>query len=127
MYKRQTHDCYSFFLESEEVIPFAEYRQFKTGLNDFPYPASFYLKVRSLRYPKEEVLAYARYFILNLQDQYPQWAFVASLPLTYEGDTLKIEVVNEIQLNALRELKPLLASLLEEVGLALNVETAIDG
>ena len=121
-----THDCYSFFLESEEVIPFAEYRQFKTRLNDFPYPASFYLKVRSLRYSKEEVLAYARYFILNLQDQYPQWAFVASLPLTYEGDTLKIEVVNEIQLNALRELKPLLASLLEEVGLALNVETAID-
>ena len=65
------NDCYHFFIASNEIIPFEEYRRFEKQLQTFPYPAKVSFEVTTPLYLKEEVLNYARYFILLLGQENP--------------------------------------------------------
>mgnify|MGYP002518081371 CR=1 FL=1 len=52
------NDCYHFFIASNEIIPFEEYRRFEKQLQTFPYPAKVSFEVTTPLYLKEEVLNY---------------------------------------------------------------------
>lgn len=119
-------DCYHFFIASDTTIPFEEYRQFKKQLETFPYPANVSFEVLTPLYLKEEVLNYAKYFVLELSETNPSWAFVSSLNMHYENDTLTFEVVNEIQLGTMTAFERRLEEALEQVGFKLFVKAKID-
>lgn len=119
-------DCYHFFIDSDACIPFEEYRRFQRQLKTFPYPACASFKVKSPLYLKEEVLQYAQYFIIQIAQNHPQWAFIQSLGLSYEKDTIQFEVVNEIQLSSIRDCETILERQMEQAGFLLHVKARID-
>ena len=119
-------DCYRFFLQSENCIPYDEYIRFEKGLAQFPYPASFEVDVSEQIYLKEEVLKYANLFIKRLIDRMPQYASLQGMPIEYDKDTIVIKVVNEILLKTTSTFSKYLRLELIDAGFNLNVRSEID-
>lgn len=120
------NDCYHFFIASNEIIPFEEYRRFEKQLQTFPYPAKVSFEVTTPLYLKEEVLNYARYFMLLLGQENPSWTFISDLKMSYDNDTILFEVVNEIQLSSMSSFERRLEQALEQVGFKVYVQAKID-
>ena len=119
-------DCYRFFLQSEDCIPYEEFIRFEKGLQSFPYKASFELEVREQLYLKEELLQYAKYCMIKLANSMQQYSFIPSLPIDFEKDTLTIKVVNEIQNKTTQTFTKYLQSELSDCGFEVYVKAQID-
>ena len=119
-------DCYRFFLQSEDCIPYEEFIRFEKGLQSFPYKASFELEVREQLYLKEELLQYAKYCMIKLASSMQQYSFIPSLPIDFEKDTLTIKVVNEIQNKTTQTFTKYLQSELSSCGFEVYVKAQID-
>lgn len=120
------NDCYHFFIQSDQCLPFDEYRRFQKQLTGFPYPAQASFHVKMPLYAKEEVIAYTRFFCQQLSLEAPQWSFAYDLPVQFEKDTVVFEAVNEIQLTSLKGFELRLEKALETVGFQVNVKIKID-
>lgn len=120
------NDCYHFFIKSDDIIPFDEYRQFQEALKQFIYPASARLQVINPLYPKDVVIQYATYFRLLLLQDYPKFLMAKELALDYQEDTLMLICISELQVDVLAPLANLLETKLKEAGFDIFVRCQLD-
>ena len=119
-------DEYRFYIGSYELIDFEEYCLFLKKLSQFPYPASCVFEYENKIYQVDLVLRYVQYFIHKIIKETPQWSFASELSMDYQGDTLTIFLVNQIQMVSLKTFNQLLEAELKIVGIDINVSFSID-
>lgn len=120
------HDnSYVFYITSSKIIPLEEIRVLFSAKDDFPYPCDFIFDWMS-SYSPDDVKEYALFIFNGLRGRFPQVEFIKQEHLIFEENTLKIEVVNDIQLNQLQHLYKIFDKYFNKFGIQIGFEAFID-
>lgn len=118
-------NSYVFYIVSSQIVPLQEIRILFAAKKEFPYPCDFIFDWMS-SYSKEDVLEYALFIFSGLKNRFPQISFIDQTHLSFEDNTLKIEVLNEIQLNQFKHLYKVFDKYFNKFGIQIGFEAFID-
>ena len=89
-------NSYVFYIVASHIVPLEEIRVLFAAKNEFPYPCDFIFDWMS-SYTDQDVKEYALFIFNGLKKRFPQIEFLNQDSLSFEENTLKMEVLNEIQ------------------------------
>lgn len=118
-------NSYVFYISCYQMIPLSEIRILFTAKKQFPYPCDFVFEWTN-SYSKEDVIDYAIFILQGLKSRYPQLQYIEDKHLSFEDDVLKIEVLNEIQLNQFQLLYKIFDKYFNKFGIQIGFEAYID-
>ena len=90
----------------------------------FPYPCDFIFDWMSSY--SQDVLEYALFIFDGLKKRFPQISYIKENHLSFEENTLKIEVLNEIQYTQLEHLYKIFDKYFNKFGIQIGFEAFID-
>ncbi|MEG0366310.1 MAG: PolC-type DNA polymerase III [Coprobacillus sp.] len=118
-------NSYIFYISCSRIAPLDEIRLLFAAKNEFPYPCDFIFDWMS-SYTGDDVKEYALFIFNGLQNRFPQIEFITNDHLIFEDNTLKIEVVNDIQLNQIQHLYKIFDKYFNKFGIQIGFEAFID-
>lgn len=116
---------FDFFISCSQIVPLQEIRILFSAKKEFPYPCDFIFDWMS-SYTTSDVLEYALFIFNGLKKRYPQVQFIEQDHLTFEDNTLNIEVLNEIQLNQIQHLYKIFDKYFNKFGIQIGFDAYID-
>ena len=118
-------NAYTFYIGSSHIVPLTEIRLLFAAKKEFPYPCEFLFNWAS-SYTAQDVIEYALFIFDGLKQRFPQIDFIDKELLTFENNTLQIEVVNEIQFQQLEKLYKIFDKYFNEFGMQIGFRAYID-
>ena len=118
-------NSYEFYISAAHIVPLNEIRILFSAKKEFPYPCDFIFNWMT-SYTSEDVKDYAMFIFHGLSNRFPQVSFIQEELLSFENNTLKIEVVNDIQLEQLKQLYPIFDKYFNKFGIQIGFEAYID-
>ncbi|MEG0276746.1 MAG: PolC-type DNA polymerase III [Coprobacillus sp.] len=118
-------NSYVFYISSSQIVPLDEIRILFAAKNEFPYPCDFIFDWMS-SYSDNDVKEYALFIFNGMRSRFPQVEFIKSEHLKFEENTLKIEVINDIQLNQIQHLYKIFDKYFNKFGIQIGFEAFID-
>lgn len=118
-------NSYIFSITAASIIPLEEIRLLFTAKKEFPYPCDFHFEWLSA-YQAEDVIDYALFIFDGLKQRFPQIDFIKKESLSFENNTLKIEVINDIQLHQMQKLYKIFDKYFNKFGIQIGFEAYID-
>lgn len=118
-------NSYTFYIGSAHIVPLNEIRLLFSAKNEFPYPCEFLFDWAS-SYTQKDVIEYALFIFDGLKQRFPQIDFIKEELLSFEDNTLRIEVVNEIQLQQLEKLYKIFDKYFNKFGMQIGFHAYID-
>lgn len=118
-------NSYVFYMSASHIIPLDEIRILFSAKENFPYPVDFIFDWMS-SYSATDVEQYAQFIFHGLKGRYPQIQFIEEENLSFENNVLKIEVLNEIQLQQLQHLYKIFDKYFNKFGIQIGFEAYID-
>lgn len=119
-------DHYIFYIKNDSIIPFEEYRLLMQNREYFPYPCEFHFVYENININDENLSYYVGYVLENLKKEHPVCQSITLDQIHFEEDQIKIETYNEIMLEQLATLKPIIAKQLKQFGIDKEVILYID-
>ncbi len=117
-------NSYEFHFTGSSLIPVDEMKILYTSKDRFPYPCEFVFHWLTQDY--ENIIDYAMFIFDNLKSRYPQLQNVSADLLSFHDHTLKIEVVNDIQLKSMESLCMLFPRYFLKFGIDIHFEVFIN-
>ena len=118
-------NSYVFYMSSYSIVTIDEIKLLFSAKNEFPYPIDFIFNWKCSYLP-EDVKEYAIFIIDGLKSKFPQLQFIKKESLSFHDNVLKIEVLNEIQLNQLQQLYNIFDKYFYRFGFSIDFEAYID-
>ena len=118
-------NSYVFYIVASHIVPLEEIRVLFAAKNEFPYPCDFIFDWMS-SYTDQDVKEYALFIFNGLKKRFPQIEFLNQDSLSFEENTLKMEVLNEIQLNQLQHLYKIFDKYFSKFGIQIGFDAYID-
>lgn len=118
-------NTYTFYICSSHIVPLTEIRLLFAAKKEFPYPCEFLFDWAS-SYTTQDVIEYALFIFDGLKQRFPQIDFINKELLTFENNTLQIEVVNEIQFQQLEKLYKIFDKYFNKFGMQIGFRAYID-
>ena len=118
-------NSYVFYIVASHIVPLEEIRVLFAAKNEFPYPCDFIFDWMS-SYTDQDVKEYALFIFNGLKKRFPQIEFLNQDSLSFEENTLKMEVLNEIQLNQLHHLYKIFDKYFSKFGIQIGFDAYID-
>ena len=118
-------NSYVFYISSTRIVPLNEVRLLFLAKAKFPYPCDFIFDWMS-SYTSQDVLEYALFIFDGLKKRFPQISYIKENHLSFEENTLKIEVLNEIQYTQLEHLYKIFDKYFNKFGIQIGFEAFID-
>lgn len=118
-------NSYVFYVSASHIVPLEEIRKLFSAKNEFPYPSDFVFDWMS-SYTAEDVQDYAMFILNGLKGRFPQIDFINEGSLSFEENTLKIEVLNDIQLNQMQQLYKIFDKYFNKFGIQIGFDAYID-
>lgn len=118
-------NAYTFYIGSSHIVPLTEIRLLFAAKKEFPYPCEFLFNWAS-SYTAQDVIEYALFIFDGLKQRFPQIDFIDKELLTFENNTLQIEVVNEIQFQQLEKLYKIFDKYFNKFGMQIGFRAYID-
>ncbi len=116
------HDAFTFHIRLESLLDYHEFIELQSHLDRFPYPCDFLFSLNKLFYREDDIANYFLYFCKHHAQDYPQLGCVEPSQIQLDRDLLRIELVNEIQLNSIEPLKPKLNEFFHTLGIDLFID-----
>ena len=88
-------NSYTFYIGASHIVPLTEIRLLFAAKKEFPYPCEFLFDWAS-SYTPQDVKEYALFIFDGLKHRFPQIDFIKEDLLSFENNTLEIEVINDI-------------------------------
>lgn len=120
-----SNHSYVFYISNDMIVPLQEVRILFSAKNEFPYTCDFIFDWMS-SYTSDDVLEYAMFIFNGLKNRYPQIEFIQPDVLSFDENTLKIEVLNDIQLNQMKQLYKVFDKYFNKFGIQIGFEAFID-
>ncbi len=117
-------NSYEFYFTGSHMIPLDEIQILYASKDHFPYPCEFIFQWFDHRY--DYIIDYSLFIFDSLKTRYPQLQTITSDLLSFHDNTLKIEVVNEIQLKSMESLCSLFPRYFHKLGLDIQFEVFIN-
>ncbi len=118
-------NSFVFFISSSKIAPLEEIRILFSAKNEYPYSCDFIFDWMS-SYTPDDVLEYALFIFNGLKNRFPQIRFIDQSHLSFEDNILKIEVINEIQLNQIQHLYKIFDKYFNKFGIQIGFEAYIN-
>lgn len=115
---------YTFLISSEHLLPLKEVTSLLDHREAFPYPAEF--EFESDSYTSDEVLDYADFIFHKLSRKHPELNSISKEALSFENNTLRIQVINEIMENQFKKDEPMFAYYFGRFGLPIRFAPCVD-
>ena len=119
------NNLYEFYIHSHSFIPFDEYKLLEDHKDDFPYPISFHLEYDELDYEHIDFSMYIGLIIEKLKKESLYFSTLTSDDVSI-SDKIKIQALNEIQLEQFMQQKSFIVQLFNQYGFSLDVDFVID-
>ncbi|MDE6952543.1 MAG: PolC-type DNA polymerase III [Erysipelotrichales bacterium] len=120
-----TDQSYVFYISAPHIISLKEVRLLFSAKKIFPYPCDFVFDWMS-SYTHNDVLEYALFIFEGLNHRYPQIQFIKQENISFQDNTLHIEVFNEIQLNQIQHLYKIFDKYFNKFGIQIGFKAFID-
>ena len=118
-------NSYTFYIGASHIVPLTEIRLLFAAKKEFPYPCEFLFDWAS-SYTPQDVKEYALFIFDGLKHRFPQIDFIKEDLLSFENNTLEIEVINDIQLNQLEKLYKIFDKYFNKFGMQIGFHAFID-
>jgi len=118
-------NSYVFYISATHIVPLYEIRVLFAAKKEFPYPCDFVFDWMS-SYTTQDVLEYTLFIFEGLKKRFPQVEYIKEEHLSFEDNTLKIEVLNEIQLTQLQHLYKIFDKYFNKFGIQIGFVAYID-
>jgi DNA polymerase-3 subunit alpha (Gram-positive type) len=118
-------NSYVFYVVASHIVPLNEIRVLFSAKKEFPYPCDFIFDWMS-SYTPTDVKEYALFIFNGLKSRFPQLEFIKEESLSFEENTLNIEVLNEIQLSQLQHLYKIFDKYFNKFGIQIGFNAYID-
>ena len=118
-------NSYVFYIAAPHIVPLEEIRILFSAKNEFPYPCDFIFDWMS-SYTPQDVKEYALFIFSGLKNRFPQIEFIKEENLSFDENTLNIEVLNEIQLSQLQHLYKIFDKYFNKFGIQIGFHAYID-
>ena len=118
-------NSYQFYIVSSSLLPLKEVRILFSAKKNFPYPCDFMFETIS-KYSKEDILEYSTFIFEGLLKRYPILKTLDQSKFDFRDNTLKMEVINEIQYNQTKELYKVFDKYFSKFGIHIGFEAYID-
>ena len=118
-------NSYVFYIVSSKIVPLQEIKILFSAKKMFPYPCDFIFDWMS-NYTDKDILEYALFIFGGLKNRFPQVNFIEKDHLSFEDQKLKIEVINDIQLNQFQHLYNIFNKYFSKFGIHIQFEAYID-
>jgi DNA polymerase-3 subunit alpha (Gram-positive type) len=121
----KTDNSYIFYIHSSSLLPVNEVQLLNASKKVFPYPCDFVFTTNQ-EYEEKDIIEYSQYIFTNLKQRFPILETIDIHKLKYVDNTLKIEVINEIQLNQIKGLINVFDKYFQHFGIHIHFEPFID-
>jgi len=118
-------NSYLFYIYASHIVPLKEIELLFKAKHQFPYPCDFIFDWMS-SYTQQDVKEYASFIFGELKNRFPQVSFITKDSLSFIENTLKIEVLNDIQLNQLKHLYKIFDKYFSKFGFQIEFDAFID-
>ena len=119
-------DEFYFYIKQNSLLNYDEYVKLISHLDRFPYPCHFQFELEKLFYREDDIAHYFTYFCKKYAAKYPQLSTVEPTHISLNRDLLKVELVNDIQLNSLEPLRPVLNQFFKTLGIDLYIDFIVN-
>lgn len=118
-------DHYSFFIESDALLPLEEVRLLFSARKTFPYPIEFFFETDT-SYDEKDILDYSEFIFNGLKGKNPILGSLNRHSLSFKDNTLFIQVINDIQLKQFHDLYKVFDSYFDKFGIQIGFKAYID-
>ena len=116
-------NSYFFYIHLLKMIPVKEIEILESAKDAFPYSCHFIFdEIKDDYY----IIEYSQYILKQLEDKYPIIKTLNLDQLSYQEGILSIEVINEIQLNQLKQLFSIFDQYFHDYGIYINYDVHVD-
>lgn len=118
-------NSYEFYISGLNIVPVKEIQILLSHKDEFPYPCQFIFKWLNECHD-EDILDYSDYIFQNLKKRFPQIQFITRHNLSVDHHVLKIEVLNQIQLEQIKQLYSIFDKYFHRYGIDISFDAFID-
>ena len=118
-------NSYIFYIRASRIAPIDEIKLLLNARHQFPYPCEFVFDWSDF-YLEKDVKEYAVYIFSVIQNRFPQVSFIKEENLAFEEHTLKIAVINEIQLEQIQFLYKIFDKYFSKFGIHIHFHAYIN-
>jgi len=118
-------NSYDFYISSLHIVSLEEVKLLLSAKKTFPYPVDFIFDWMT-SYTDQDIQDYADFIFNGLKGRFPQLQFIQKENLSFVENTLRIEVLNEIQLNQMKQLYKIFDKYFHKFGIQIGFEAYID-
>ncbi len=118
-------NSYEFYIYSSSLLYFDEVKLLFDSKGVFPYPCDFIFRNNNV-YDEKNVLLYSMFIFDKLKTRFPILDTIDLSKISFKDNTLKIEVINEIQFNQMKELYKIFDKYFSKFGIHIDFLAFID-